>query len=656
MEAPLTSTRVPSGAQAGQGVYRALFLALDQPACLVERVAEGRGGDGGGSGHVPLRCLECNEAFVRVFGEPRPERMGHEPCAQVSAVLASGRAACFEWRDEAGGRNYHVQATPLPGAERRAGAPARAALLFTDVTGFLQAQEALRRSEASARAILDMQAEMVCRFRPDGTILYVNAAYAAARGASPEELRSVNFWQFVAEVDRPGVRSMLASLRPEAPEVRIENRFETTAGPRWTLWTNRALAFDDHGVATEVQSTGVDITERRAAEEALREVREQLERSVARRTAELQQRAEQLARLSVQLTRAEQRERRRLAQLLHDHLQQLLVGAKLALALVSRHATDEQREPLTQVEELLAEAFTASRSLTVELSPPVLHEAGLGAGLAWLARWMRDKHGLAVELRGDTDADDRGDLAVLLFHAARELLFNVVKHAGVSAATVEVTRGDGRVSVSVSDDGRGVDPAAVVRTPGDVDGGFGLFSIRERLALLGGKFEVQGAPGEGARFTMSAPLPVGGGVAAGAPQAADPRVAPPNAGGPRGGRLRVLIVDDHAVVRRGLRALLAQEQGVEVVGEAADGAEAVELAARLSPDVALVDFSMPEMDGVACIARLRRLSPPPRCIGLSMYEEPDRAAAMIDAGAEAFLTKSCDSDELLAALYRATPR
>ena len=129
--------------------------------------------------------------------------------------------------------------------------------------------EALRRSESRYRAVVESQSEMVCRFRPDGAILFVNEAYAKAVGTTVEALEGASFWPHVAEADRPGVRALLDGLSPSRPEVRIENRFETAEGPRWTLWLNRALAFDDAGRCVEAQATGIDITDRKRAEERL---------------------------------------------------------------------------------------------------------------------------------------------------------------------------------------------------------------------------------------------------------------------------------------------------------------------------------------------------------------------------------------------------
>ena len=132
-------------------------------------------------------------------------------------------------------------------------------------------EQALRESELRYRAVVENQSEMLCRFRIDGTILFANEAYARARNSSAGALRGTNFWQFIPEDEHALVRGMLSKLTPDSPEIRVENQFRTDRGLRWVLWTNRALAFDEHGVPEELQSTGVDITERKRAEDALRE-------------------------------------------------------------------------------------------------------------------------------------------------------------------------------------------------------------------------------------------------------------------------------------------------------------------------------------------------------------------------------------------------
>lgn len=136
-----------------------------------------------------------------------------------------------------------------------------------DTTEARIARQALADSERLYRVVVESQAELVCRFRRDGEIVFVNSAYARARGTTAEALAGANFWQWVQETDRAAVVAMLDNLTPDAPEVRIENRFQTIDGEHWMLWTNRALAFDDQGRWLEAQATGVDINDRKQAEE-----------------------------------------------------------------------------------------------------------------------------------------------------------------------------------------------------------------------------------------------------------------------------------------------------------------------------------------------------------------------------------------------------
>ena len=333
--------------------------------------------------------------------------------------------------------------------------------------------------------------------------------------------------------------------------------------------------------------SGFDITEYKRAVEALRESQQQLqevnlhlEQRVAERTAEAEHRAEQLRELASELTRAEQRERSRVAGILHDHLQQLLVGAKFGTSVLRGQLGDEsQRRALQKVDDLLDESLETSRNLTIELSPPILHEGTLAAALHWLAGWMHDKHGLQVHLKTDETLNPQDEgVRILLFESVRELLFNIVKHAGTDSACATLERCNGEhLRIIVADAGAGFDPGSTARHDRS-RGGFGLFSIRERLGLIGGRFEIDSAPGQGTQMTLVAPLrlpstePVAE-APAGLPPAANRRrprcprrrLGRPTAPG-ESARIRVLVADDHAVVRDGLAQLLQMHADVEVVG------------------------------------------------------------------------------------------
>jgi CheY-like chemotaxis protein len=269
---------------------------------------------------------------------------------------------------------------------------------------------------------------------------------------------------------------------------------------------------------------------------------------------------------------------------------------------------------------------------------------------------MADKHGLTVDLSIEKGIPNTAeDIKILIFESVRELLFNAVKHANIHAATVNLRIIDGNsLQIVVYNAGQGFDPTAL-KPAGTEGGGFGLFSIRERLALIGGKLDIVSAPGEGSRFTLVVPL----GESAAAPPAPASMAVPPGQISDQsismiirkpGAEIRVMLVDDHAVMRQGLTRLLEAVPDIEVVGEAADGLEAVELARELAPDVVLMDLSLPKVNGIDATRMIHAARPEIRIIGLSMFEEPQQAQAMIDAGAVAYLTKSGPDESLIAAI------
>lgn len=404
------------------------------------------------------------------------------------------------------------------------------------------------------------------------------------------------------------------------------------------------------GEVTGVKTLAVDITARKQAEEALRNLNAGLDHQVAERTAEVQHQAEQLRMLASELIRAEERERRRMASILHDDLQQTLVAAKMRLVAIEAGATSDQvRAPARAVQKLVAEAISTSRSLTADLTPPVLYDVGLVAALGWLAARMKEKHGLHVQvLAGEENEPDDQELRVFLFQAVRELLFNVVKHAGVSEAQVSLSRSEGRMSVRVEDAGRGFDAAGM--RGNQARGGFGMFSLRERVRLMGGRLEIDSAPGKGTRVTLELREPAAVAIDAPASSGPGPESAPPpkRSGGP----IRVLLADDHKILREGLASLLQQEGDIEVVGQANDGLEAVDLAAKLHPDVVLMDISMPRLDGIGATRAITAQLPSVKVIGLSMHESSDIAEKMKAAGATAYLHKDDAGDQLVAAIRK----
>jgi CheY-like chemotaxis protein/two-component sensor histidine kinase len=354
------------------------------------------------------------------------------------------------------------------------------------------------------------------------------------------------------------------------------------------------------------------------------------------------------------LTQAEERERHRLARLLHDELQQLLVAAKMRLSLIHRrHSGQQLQQVVEQADDMLTQAIGQSRAMAVDLSPPILYDSGLVAGLRWLARQMEDRHSLQVKVDVEPAAEpDDETTRVFLFQAVRELLLNVVKHAEVGTASVELCAADDdRLRAVVSDHGRGFNPQRAA--PDGTSGGFGLFSIRERLELLGGRMTIDAAGGAGTRVTVEMPRSR---TLASSQRLTDEN----NARGEQSSgqtpakprqKVRVMLADDHTIFRQGLAGLLREQSGIEIVGEAGDGRQAVEVAVQTRPDVVLMDVSMPVLNGIEATRRTVQLMPEVRVIGLSMHEEADMAAAMNRAGAVAYLRKDTPCETLIAEIF-----
>lgn len=422
--------------------------------------------------------------------------------------------------------------------------------------------------------------------------------------------------------------------------------FGTRTRPRFTEQEVETMRTVTDQVAAAVQ--------RLVSDKALRGFSATLEQRVAERTSEVQALVVRLRELALELTEAELRERRRVARVLHDHFQQLLVAAKLQLGvLLVRVRAEPLKAAAQQTDDLLTEAIQAARTLAVELSPPLLHDAGLAAGLEWLRQRMQQQHNLKIDITADAGIDPgTDDIRAFIFESIRELLFNVVKHAGVGEATLDVRRRDGEIEVTVSDAGAGLALAPnLVRD--QLPSGSGLFSIGQRLELLGGSlsFEKVDGPGTSVRFC----IPVEDLPAAGPSAPASPAAAGAARSGRARKKIRVLLADDHRIVRQGFAALLRSDDDIDVVGEAADGEEATELARLLLPDVVVMDVSMPKMSGIDATRWLTANLPRVRVIGLSMHEDEPVAIAMREAGAVAFVTKDGPSTALMAAIHAARP-
>lgn len=268
----------------------------------------------------------------------------------------------------------------------------------------------------------------------------------------------------------------------------IEYRLDLPGGRRRILQRQGEMICDSSGKPNRMVGFVQDITERKEAEEQLLRYQERLRE------------------LAAELSRVEERERRIIAEELHDHIGQALAVCKLKLHELEKHLNGgSHRESLSQAIDLISQSIQSTRSLIFELSPPLLHQLGLPSALEWLAEQFESKYGLHVQVRCPVTLPElEEDMRVFLFKAVRELLINIVKHAGATQATVSLLESDDVLEVTIADNGVGfTEQSGQVRMQAS---GFGLFNIRERITHYGGEFDLSSSRKSGTQVRLRLPI------------------------------------------------------------------------------------------------------------------------------------------------------
>jgi PAS domain S-box-containing protein len=360
----------------------------------------------------------------------------------------------------------------------------------TDISDSKRAGEALKESERKYRNLIETAHDLIWSVNAEGRITFINEAARRLYGYSPEELIGKSFADVISpeHVERDMDLFRKFVVHGEGI-VNYETTLISTDGIPVVLSTNAALLRDDEGNVLGVMATSKDITAYRRAEEALKAS------------------STRLRSLSSQLSLIEERERRKIADELHDQIGQYLALAKIKSGELraSPAFSVDLVNSVSVVRELIDKAIQYTRSLTAELSSPLLYELGLEAAVQALTEQFQKKYGLGIDFRkkGHHKALSEKTL-VVLYKAVRELLINIIKHARADKATVSVWSGETDVRVSVEDDGIGFD-VSKIDAPGE-DNKFGLFNIRERVESIGGEFTIESRPGYGTRVFLVVPL------------------------------------------------------------------------------------------------------------------------------------------------------
>lgn len=362
-------------------------------------------------------------------------------------------------------------------------APHEVYTVFEDLTERRALEDRLRREVELREVLLETSPAFFLVLEPDTRVRLMNRAFLEATGYGREEVEGTLFLSsLIAPEEWAEVQGILDHAAATGEPAAGENRLRTRDGRHLRVeWAGRPVR-DADGAVRNFFAFGVDVTERRRSEERLRRYQAQLRA------------------LASELAQVEERERRRFATELHDAVGQVLALARLKLGAARQDRADPALE---EVDALLESAVRQTRSLTFDLSPPVLHELGLLPAVEWLLEEVGRGHGVATSLnaRGFEEGGDEAT-RLLAFRVLQELVTNALKHGEPRRVRVSLAVRENRLVLEVRDDGAGLPPGRSRPT----SRGFGLFSIRERLRPLGGRLRLSSVPGRGTLATVTIPL------------------------------------------------------------------------------------------------------------------------------------------------------
>lgn len=593
-------------------------------------------------------CQMLGYTREELFGLRVPDLLDPQDYPRLRAIkteLIQGHRHSGEWKlRRKDGSTISVEISAKLQPDRRWHAIVR------DITERKRADAGLRESEAYFRMLADATPVLVWKAGTDRLCSWLNRSWLEYTGRLLDDELGTGRTDSIHPEDRAEFIRVYNTHFSRQEPFELEYRLRRQDGTYGWILDRGVPLLSATGVFSGYLGAALDITDRKLAEEQLQQWTVELEKRVDERTQALVHSQARLRALVSDLSATEEQERRRLATELHDYLAQLLVVGRMKLSQARPQVRNPKTEQLlSETDDMLTQSLNYTRSLVAELSPQILYQFGLPAALKWLAGQMKS-HGLSVAIHCEIDQLALvEEHAVILYQSVRELLFNVAKHAGTGEATITLAQGpDHQVVITVSDSGCGFNPAMLLDTERHHPGRFGLFNVQERIEAIGGTLSLKSAEGAGTTITLSAPLVPAPDSAAESPLPHSDDI--PGVAHTPSHRLRILLVDDHAMVRQGLRSVLESYPDLEVVGEAGDGGAAISIAAALKPDVVVMDINMPKIDGIEATRHIIGEHPDVVVIGLSVQNERHIEDAMLKAGAAVFVTKERAAGQLYEAI------
>ena len=499
-------------------------------------------------------------------------------------------------------------------------------LAIEDISERKRAEEALQVSETRYRRLFEAAPDGILLLNFDtGQIIDANPFVADLLGCSREEVVGKKLWEIGFFADTAACKKAFSVLQSQG-YIRYEGL--------------PLAAKDGRHLDVEFISNVYEVDHGKVIQCNIRDM-------------SAQKRAVDLRRLTARLLEVQEEDRRRVAYDIHDGLGQLITAAAMHLeAFASERQSPQPPEAKAELEKgrrCLQDAVVEMRRMVSELGPLLLEDLGLVEASRRLLADMAESTGWETEFV-DAVNGERLDHVVemALFRIVQETLANARKHSQTKKVHISFRREGDVLWMEVQDWGRGFDVDSLDQAGQGRH--VGLVSMRERAALVGGRFEIQSAPGSGTKLTVTVP------VAPAAEPVIDQRkgemmemVGPTTDRQPSRPGITVLIVDDHPMVREGLRSMLHVE-GIGVIGEASTGSEAVQKVRELNPDVVLMDVRMPDMDGLAATEAVKREAPATSVIVVTAYESKEYLSRAIEVGAAGYILKGMSRDSLIDAI------
>jgi len=494
----------------------------------------------------------------------------------------------------------------------------------------------LQGAEHPYRILVETIDEGAATLSDDGTVLYSNKSFAAIFDAPLEKFIGSPVEGFVSGEDREDLRQLLKDAR--GGSARGEIRLRTINGKartiRLTLSTNRELGVE------AICAVATELTELVDTNEALRVTETSLRQ------------------LSARLLQLQDEERRRIARDLHDVTGQKIAILSMSLDRLGRlvHSkNNDVNDALEESRDTVRKIGEEIRTLSYLLHPPLLDESGLGSAVRWYAEGFQKRSGihLAVDIPA-TMGRLSTDVETALFRVVQESLTNVHRYSGSPNAEIKIFAEGDQLHLEVIDHGRGIAAGSVpVQLDGTASLGVGIPGMRERLRQLDGNLEVDFGR-DGTRVVAIVPLKKPAAVSEMPETAADANQeqarVDSNVNTRSDARQRILIADDHEVMRRGVRGLLESHDEWVVCGEAFEGTEAVVKSRELRPDLIIMDINMPGLTGIAAAQQIRRENPSAKILFFSVHESSQTVREVMNAGAQGYVAKSRAGHDLVDAV------